>query len=593
MVARTAARGFSPAATPIIAVAGDGAFAAIVEPGRVVVVDLPSGTPHAEVGLDASAVASDVGWLGSRLLVLARHAGHSRAHLIDVRGEAPRSIAEIRLETAMRLVATIGNHALIVGGTGSAVLTALEAALQPYQFMSRVQPTAAGAAGTQFVVAVPGVLEEWDPASRMPKRRLRLPRPATITAVGGSDRVVWMTTQADPTRIDVLPLVNRGQPKHHELAEPITAVYGHPRSDLIACLGAHALYIVDLDGRTRTRTITADGIDQIEAAALVTGRMTGVIVAQAERPIATISFDGREPEPEPLPPKRAPRREVDPEPPKPSSLVEEPYEPLPDEPPSLPPAHEDAELLPPPPPVAPAPRVPWAAGPHNLSDRFSALRDRGPKPRSDAPASKSSWRDDLAQWARTISAGAHDKAPPACPPVDVLATRLELSSITPALVLLYGLHLVGVHGGAPVDVARVLGRSWDEALGRGKLAAYGLATYEGSRVILVEPILRALDELPPVTGTLVGTPGASALLGPCAVIGGRASRLAIAQRHAARVGGAILVADPTANPVEAVIEARVYGAVALLDALAGDAAVLVAVTDDAHAEQLGIPILEG
>jgi hypothetical protein len=31
-----------------------------------------------------------------------------------------------------------------------------------------------------------------------------------ITAVGGSDRVVWMTTQQDPTRLDVFALVNRG-----------------------------------------------------------------------------------------------------------------------------------------------------------------------------------------------------------------------------------------------------------------------------------------------------------------------------------------------------------------------------------------------
>ena len=101
----------------------------------------------------------------------------------------------------------------------------------------------------RFVVALAGAIEEWDPQSRLPKRRLKLPRPAQITRVGGSDRVVWMTTEQDPARIDVIPLVNRGQTKVHELAEPIGHVASHPRSDLIACIGATSgrVYRYDFD----------------------------------------------------------------------------------------------------------------------------------------------------------------------------------------------------------------------------------------------------------------------------------------------------------------------------------------------------------
>jgi hypothetical protein len=142
----------------------------------------------------------------------------------------------------------------------------------------------------------------------MPKRRLRLPRVAAITSLGGSDRVLWMTTQQDPHRLDVLPLVNRGQPKAHELPEPIAHVSGHPHTDAVICIGADTgrIYAIDLDGRTRLRTIAVPGIDRAEAAALVvhSGALS-VIAAQAGRPIGTAAIEvtrDSEPVAAPLPP---------------------------------------------------------------------------------------------------------------------------------------------------------------------------------------------------------------------------------------------------------------------------------------------------
>ena len=229
-----------------------------------------------------------------RLLVVSRYAAHSVVHLLDPYG--PRTIAEIRLETPMKLFGTTGNHALVVGARGAAVLTASESHLTPYQFPARAVPVAAGAAGSQFVVALPSAIEEWDPAARMPKRRLKLPRPAVITALGGTERVVWMTTQHDRKRVDVVPLVNRGQPKTHDVPEPIAEVTAHPRVDLLACVGGDTgrLYIVDLDGRAGMRVVGPPGIDRVESAALVVGRMLGVLAAQANHPIALVSLDGRE-----------------------------------------------------------------------------------------------------------------------------------------------------------------------------------------------------------------------------------------------------------------------------------------------------------
>jgi hypothetical protein len=209
--------------------------------------------------------------------------------------------------------------------------------------------------------------------------------------------------------------------------------------------------------------------------------------------------------------------------------------------------------------------------------------------------SRASWRDDMVAWTRAISAGAIDADAPTAPPIDALIARFDLApALYPVLVLLYGAHLCGERGVAPVEVARLLDRQWDEALGRGELAGRGVAEYAGSRVALSPLVLRALDELPPATGVLVGRPGSVTLLGPCVVIAGDEPLAAVAERCAPQVGGAILAA--TGEPARAalVLEARARGAApmlrAVLDAAPSDAAIFV--LDDAElAERLGLPRL--
>ena len=667
MVARSASQdgGFSPAEQPRVSVAADGTLAAIHEASRVTILELPAGAAFAEVGVDPDALASEVAWVGAppRLLVLSRYAAHCTVHLLDPYG--PRSIAEIRLEAPMRLFATVGTSALVVGSLGAAVLAASEAHLTRYQFPTRSVPVAAGAAAGQFVVALAGSIEEWDPLSRMPKRRLRLPRAAAITAVGGSERVVWMTTQQEPARIDVIPLVNRGQPKAHDLPEPIARISGHPRSDLVACVGADSgrLYIIDLDGRTRLRVIGPDGIDRIESTALIIGRMIGVLAAQAQHPIAIVPLDGRELDLEPAAGAAAPPRS---DPALSSTLPDDPGEPgellepsghgepsgrrpalasamgssprieppapvLPASSPlsaaASPPAA--AKLVAPPasaaslfrhpttqpPPARSAAAAAAARPPQSTSERFSAWRDlvrqnqprpdpiaaaapaspAGPSPRSDA---RQSWRDEVVAWSRTVTSGVMDYHAPAAPAIDAVLARFELAlQLRPVLALLYGAHLCGERGAAPIDVARVLDRQWDEALGRGELAQRGVAEYAGSRVALSPVILRVLDELPPLTGTLVGEPGIVALLGPCVVVAGDEPLTQIAAPCLAHVGGAILVARDDSDRAELLFEARAHGAApmlrpaAVLDAAPSEPAIFV-VGDAELADRLGLPRLE-
>lgn len=589
-----------------IAVAHDGAMAAIIEPSRVVVIDLPACSERAELGIDAEAGAHDVVWLGARLAVLSRYAAHSTVHLVDPAG--PRTLAEIRLEAPMKLVASVGSYGLAIGATASAVIAAGESHLTPYQFPARAVPVAAGAAGAQFVVALPGggAIEEWDPHARMPKRRIKLGRASTITAVGGSERVVWMTTQADPTRLDVVTFVNRGQPKSHELPEPIAHVAAHPKSDIVVCLGADSrkLYAIDLDGRQPMRTIAAHSIDRADGSGLVVGRMLAVLAAQAKRPVAIVVLEGQG-DAVAMP---APAPAVVDEPAKPSTLAEAEPAAAPEPPKSAPvlgpdprrkPSLHRVAKLPGPqlatPATAPPPVQPPISA--SLSDKVAAWRERVralPVTRSAAALdwldARPSWRDELHAWTRAIAAGIALPEPPAMPLGEQVLARFELPpQLLPALALLYGAHLAGDPGAAPVDVARVLGRRWDEALGRGRLAASGIASYRESRVRLVPAVLRVLDELPPQTGALVGTAGAISLLGPCVVVGsGPLGTIASACLPLA--GGAILAADDRSRADAVIFEARAYGAVAMLRSMA-DVPMIVVVEDEAAADASGLPRL--
>ncbi|HEX3758737.1 MAG TPA: hypothetical protein VHW23_08515 [Kofleriaceae bacterium] len=761
MVARSPSRAgdFAPTGAARVAVAADGSVAAVSEPSRITLLALPDGVAFAEIGVDPEAHASEIGWLGAspRLLVLSRYAAYSTAHLLDPQGLRP--IAEIRLETPMRLSATVGATALVIGGLGAAVLAATETHLTAYPFPTRTVPLNAGAAAGQFVVALPASIEEWDPQSRMPRRRLRLPRAAAITAVGGSERMVWMTTQQEPARIDVIPLVNRGQPRAVDLPEPIASITGHPRSDLVACIGAETgrVYVIDLDGRQRLRILPPDGDGRIESAALVIGRMTGVLAAQPGHAVMIAALDGRDDGSTvssvgiaiPLaaataPPvgPAAPRADESPGAAEPASSVGDPvswvgrsslleergpssavsaaeddpaasFAPVRRTPsmslgrfasasqdPSVEPSAPGSEhaqpggalehadqadevepasgrvaaafptapvartgsvptlklsaepAMPASVPGAPAgvpsraaPAAPSRATPTagsrsdpSASARFSAWRERmqqaapapelpmapappvtpapaagsappvAPAPRASAPVRpaiaeredrRASWRDDVVAWTRAITAAADDPAVPDAPPIEALIealiARFDLGvELHPALVLLYGAHLCGERGAAPAEVARVLDGRWDEALGRGELAARGVVEYAGSRVALSPVVLRVLDELPPATGVLVGEPGSVVLLGPCVVVAGDEPLVAIAARCAPQIGGAILVATGEPSRAQLVLEARARGAApmlrAALDAAPSDTAIFV--VDDAElADRLGVPRL--
>ncbi|MGE5183783.1 MAG: hypothetical protein ACM31C_17050 [Acidobacteriota bacterium] len=425
MVAATQGAAYAPGERPRVAIAGDGTLAVIHEPARAHVLELPGCAAFAELELDAAAASCELAWIGAppRLVVVEQFAAHSLARLVDPFG--PRTIAQLRLDTPARLHAAVGSYALAIGPSGAMIVAASETQLVAYPLPARGVPVAVGAAAGNFVVALQGTIDEWDPHERIPKHRIKLPHAGTVTAVGGSDRVVWCTWQGEPARVDAFARVDRGQPRTHELPEPIARVAAHPRSDLLVCLGAETgrIYVVDLDGRRGLRVIGPEGIDRAEAIGLVNGRVGGVLAAQARRPVAVVTLE--RPDSEPV---------------RPPSFV-----------------GEDAIG------VAEHAHAPSAPG-------------------------TATWRDALVAWRAARAA----TPPPAAPAVDALIVRSALAmALRPAIALLYAAHLAGDPGAAPVELARVAG--WPEALGRGELAARGVASFDESRIKLAPEIQRVLD----------------------------------------------------------------------------------------------------
>jgi hypothetical protein len=286
---------------PLQLATGDHPLVAIVEPERAIIVTMPQGAVMAEIMLRGDAEGVDIAWIGQppRLLVVSRLPDHTEVHLLDVTGAGDgggvRLCAEKRVEAAMRLVATNASYGLLCGTTSSAVLTRSEDNLAIHPVAARGVPSAAGALGTQIVVGLPGLLEIWDPVARVAKRRLKLPRPAQIRAVGGSDRQIWLTTLSEPNRLEVLPLVNRGQPKAHDLPEPIGTVSGHPKLDVVVCNGADSgrLYVIDLEGRTPVRELAHELFGgRPMAMSLIGARPPAIVAVAAGQAPRLLGLDG-------------------------------------------------------------------------------------------------------------------------------------------------------------------------------------------------------------------------------------------------------------------------------------------------------------
>ncbi len=533
----------------------------MVEPERVAIIAMPSGELVAELGLQPEAEGVDVGWLagGTRLLVVSRLPDHTLLHLLDVAGGGVRLCAEKRVEAAMRLLATSGPHALLAGAVSSAVATCVDDNVAIHPVAARGVPAAAGALGGQLVVALSGAIELWDPVARVAKRRLKLPRPAQLSAIGGSERQIWLTTLGEPRRVEVVPLINRGQPRAHEVPEDLALITGHPRLDVLACVGASGqVFVLDLEGRMPGRALSSavfGGPPMVLA--LVAGRVPALVGVAAGQVPRLVGLDGKPlaewPVTRPSEPSAAPQPTVptvSAVPARPPSRAEAPRPPAPPAPPATPSATRSvaassvdaaaagpraaprAETTPggEPPSIVGAATVlrPARASTRDDSgtpaggflDRLAQWRARTEEPTATATAAPARspavravtpaplrGRDALVAWGRGVLIGQGSGPPPSLPALELVLERLALPSDTaPTLALLYAAHLMGRSELTPVE-ASALGPAddpWREATGSGELGRAHVARLRGSQLRLAGEVKRFLDGRAPKHGELAG-----------------------------------------------------------------------------------------
>jgi hypothetical protein len=189
------------------------------------------------------------------------------------------------------------------------------------------------------------------------------------------------------------------------------------------------------------------------------------------------------------------------------------------------------------------------------------------------------WRGEVATWARAIVGRSQRPMPFLDPPIlDQLMTRLAIPpELMPAIVLLYGAHLIGGDGVTRYDLASVIEWRW-AALAAGPLVTCGIVREKQHRFALRREATHALDEAAPRRGTVIGAgtadPKSTALVAPPSV-----EAQAIAAWGESLAPAPLFVANTRGHErLELfVLEARIRGAVPV-------------VPDDATATAYGLSI---
>lgn len=553
-----------------LSVSPDGALIALVAPDHVALLDSEALTVTSEIGVDPDAEGSDAVLCGDplRLVVLSRYGSSARLHVIDPVG--PVEVAELALRSPMRLVAASGAHVWLLGPGGSTAVDVTGRELLPSPLPLRAAVSAVGAFGDgRFLASTGGVLEEWNPSTRAPARRFRLSRPLQAQFVGGGARQAWLVP-AEGDRVEVVPLVNHGQPGRIDLPEPVARVAPDPGHENLVAIGARsgAVYLVDLTGKKPPAPI--DAARGTDVAWL--GPHPSIVLASpsSELGVEIVPLVGRGRgtggEPAPMPPAR-------------SVPVARPVAPA-----SSAPASSTARMI-------------GGAGPAAASGgRRDRSAKRGIISEWDTEPASSGWRDRVASWAQSVMAGSRSQAPELTEgPAVSVAERLGIGGeLAEALWLVYGAHLNGIDGVSAIDLTQVIDRRWAEVLGHGHLAASGALRWRKSRIHLWPEVRAVLDEAPPPGAWIASeaAPPDDAV----AVIARDADLVAVARWLAPQVGPLLVPGERPRTAARRALAARARGGLAVLRWPAADhrgsaPAALLVVADEAAARAAGAPVI--
>jgi len=467
----------------VMLVASATGLLAQIELGRVVVLELPDVSAVAEIGLAGDVDDHDVAFIGSRLVVLSRAGNESTLHSIDPRG--PTKLGEAKFRGAARIVARTGEALLVTAGTTTSIVELTRDEPSVHVLALRGTITAAGTIDNNFLVCISAVLEEWDPSTRKPARRLRIDTAIDPWLIGGNSRRVWIVSRRHPDQIDVLNLEKRSS-RRIELPEVITRVVPHPGGDMVVAVAGTRGYLVSID-RQHEPVLP---IEQAISDVAWLGRRYTLAVRPLDGAIGLLSLPGDDEIVVAKPPPPPPRPAVAPPPPP--------------------------EPEPPPPTESPSPSQ-WTR--EDIAARLAAWRQRvsergQPVPVDAAPpppvvtltaVHPGGWRGELASWAATVCARSYREMPRLdCGVLDDIAVRLELrDECREALALLYGAYLNGMISVPPIVLASCVRWQWQEALGIGRLAASGAFRWRRGQIGLFIEVIAALDERPPLCGSFV------------------------------------------------------------------------------------------
>lgn len=556
-----------PQGPPRIDVAANGSVIAIAEPERVCIAGVPDLVLRAEIGIDPDANGCEVSFIGRQLLIASRYASYTTLYLIDPEG--PQKLAELRVELGLYLLAKSGDRVLATSNGGTVVISATEDRIEVARLPLRSEPSsAAGLGNGQFILNVGGGFEEWDGRTRAPLRRFKLSRPQSIRTLGYAAQNLWWVTTADPTHIEILPVGGRAQARVCVVPEAVSRVVGHPDIDAVLAIGAESrrVYVVDI-GSGKQVTKLDDVADDV---ALVADRKASAVIATQGRPavIRPIAAHVKQ------------------------AYVDEAAA----EPEAPPPAAKPEANQAVPTPVA-------AASDESVAKRLNEWREKmyeATKTESarvteqvavDAPT----WRDELVAWGRLVANGLHrDASPKPSPVMKTALARLGIDAdLGRAVAFAYAMHLCGTTL-APAELANLLRRRWDEALGRGVLGATGVLRWRNSRISLAPALAAFLDERGPVSGDLVGIPRDQVEpMEPGAVVAPGLD-LDIVAGRCADLAGAILVPRRYASVAAIRIDAKLRIAVPIVEVTRDYADLETAFVRVESAEQasaLGLPVI--
>jgi len=458
--------------------AGTGGLVALVDSAQATILELPGLVTVAEIGLPTG--DCDVAFAGALLIVLARAVtSDSTLHVIDPRG--PKKLGSLKLRGTARIAAIADDHVLVAGiSTAVVEVGRLDAGAQALPL--RGVMTAAGTSEGRFLLCMGGALEEWDPATRKPARRLRVDQAIEPWLVGGNEHRVWIVSRKQPAQLDVVELAKKTS-RRVELPEPVARVVPHRRGDIVVALGESTrAYLVFID--RQDPIVPLEGL--IGDAAWL-GRSLTLAVRSLAGQISLVSVGGDEPSPQPRPP-----------------------------PPASSPAPPPLRVEPPPPVEAKQPEATppkWTRD--DISSRLAAWRERVTDRRADDPAPTienvtaihpGGWRHELAGWARAVCARSYRELPRLdYGSLDEVTQRLALvERDREAVALLYGAYLNGIDHVAPIALAPAVGWRWQDALGGGALAASGALRWRRGQIRLASEVIAAIDERPPLHGAIVG-----------------------------------------------------------------------------------------